>query len=537
MKKTSIMVMAALLILAVFANAQTIHDPNSDLYRDIDRWSVQGYITEFLPMTRPYPMPLIDKILDQVIEHGDAQAQSRAAAYRDSLAPGARFIHPGVQAAFEGKNTQKSIIGNLFAEGAFRINDLLAGSYNFSIYGLTDTKGGAFNVPGTYSPYQDFVYDVSNIGPVQIAPDWTSLFSVGSSDVYFQGGLSRASYGPFYDNGIVVGQQAPKSGHFDFVFYQPKWSFEVLYLTISASDDFGNGIYSGKSAVFHTVNVRPIPALELGITQTLVWGGRTELLYLIPFTYLFQSQTIINFDDNALIGLYFRWKPFDTLLTKGQVYIDDFSFNGLFTGDMKIKAAGELGLSWAPKNSVLSKLDFDYTAVLPYTYTHWAIPDSYIYQVDPAKKGPNYENYSHLGKNLGPDLEPNSDRVSIRTSWNTLPQLDLNASAYLIRHANASAGKAGLDPVYNDGSLFDHGSLGPAGNYEKNPYIYAWYLTQDLIETRLGATLGAVWKIPTNYGIFSLTGEYGMEYGWNRSLKEGDNGLDHFWSIGGMWSW
>ncbi|MCL2479886.1 MAG: hypothetical protein FWF22_10310, partial [Treponema sp.] len=478
--KLKLSLAAFFLAAAVFLNAQTVHDPNSELYGDIERWSVQGYINGFLPVVRPYPLPLIDQILDQVISSGDVQAQDKAKQYKAEFAPGASFIHPGVQLAVQGKNGDMGIIGAPVAEGAFRLNSLLSGSYNLTVYGITDRNGGNFVVPGTFNPYPDFVYDTANIGSVQIAPDWTSLFAVGNSSIYFQAGISRASYGPFFDNGIVLGPQSPRAGHFSFAFIQPIWSYEVLYETITASNDFGSGIYPGKSLVIHTLNVRPFKSLELGITQTLVWGGRTELLYLVPFTYLFGSQAIVDFDDNSLAGLYFRWQPINTFLVKGQVYVDDLSFNGLFTGDMKIKAAGELGLSWAPVKSYLSRLDFDYTAIMPYTYTHWPLPDSTIYTDD----NPNYLNYTHLGKNIGPDLEPNSDRVSVRTSWNTIPGINLNVGAYMIRHANASAGQAGLDKSYNDGSVFDHGTLDlGSGNFDKNPYIYSWYLTQDLIET------------------------------------------------------
>ena len=537
---------AVLLVCAIFAGAQTIHDPNGEIYRDIERWSVQGYIKEFLPVTRPYPMPVIDAILDQVAAYGDTEAQNRAAAYREVLAPGARFIHPGFESYLDGKNSEYGFIGGPFAEGAFRLNSILNGSYNLTFYGLTDEAGGNFNVPGTYSPYQDFVYDVSNIGKIQIAQNWTSLFSIGNSNIYFQGGLARASYGPFYDNGVVVGPQAPRAGHFGFVYRQPRWSFEILYMAISASDDFGTGIFPNKSLIIHTINFRPVQKLELGFTQSLVWGGRMELLYLVPFTFLFASQTIIDFDDNAQLGLYFNWKPFNTFNVKGIFYADDISFNGFFTGDMKIKAAGELGITWAPFKSVLSRLDFDYTAVFPYTYTHWSLPKDYIYE----KGKPNYMNYTHLGKNIGPDLEPNSDRVSVRSSWNTFKGVDLNVSGYLIRHANASAGKDDItgSPVYGtpgegDGSIFDHGTATLPGSdtgapkYDMNPHIYGWYLTQDLIESRLGCTIGISWKYPTKFGVFSLTGEYGAEYGWNRGLADGDKGLDHFWSVGGKWVW
>ena len=85
-----------LLFLAACLGAQIIHEPNNEIYKDIDRWFVQGYIREFLPLVRPYPAPLIDKLLDEVIDNGDAAAREKAAQYRRLITePGSRAIYPG----------------------------------------------------------------------------------------------------------------------------------------------------------------------------------------------------------------------------------------------------------------------------------------------------------------------------------------------------------------------------------------------------------------------------------------------------------
>jgi hypothetical protein len=48
-------------LVFVSLNAQVVHDPNDAIYRDIDRWSVRGYILGSLPLIRPYPAQLIDE--------------------------------------------------------------------------------------------------------------------------------------------------------------------------------------------------------------------------------------------------------------------------------------------------------------------------------------------------------------------------------------------------------------------------------------------------------------------------------------------
>jgi hypothetical protein len=225
-----------------------------------------------------------------------------------------------------------------------------------------------------------------------------------------------------------------------------------------------------------------------------------------------------------------------------------------------------LGFSWAPKNNFLSRLDFDYTAIMPYMYTHWPEPETNRYNgpQDPSDpkslpigdrepRIPNYLNYTHMGRNLGPDLQPNSDRFSIRSSFRFIPNLDIRLSAYLTRHGNASEGREFYDHSdnFHDGSIFDYGSIDPwtSGPHfwddhtMNNFYKDIPFLTQDVLEILLGGTVGVTWTIPVSFGTFKLSADYGIQYGWNRSTysnrrpQEGNNGFDHFWSIGGMWSW
>jgi hypothetical protein len=305
----------------------------------------------------------------------------------------------------------------------------------------------------------------------------------------------------------------------------------------------------------HNISLRPIESLELGFIQTMIWGKRIDPLYLVPFSFLFASQSIAGFDDNSFMGLHLAWRPFDTFLVKGQVYVDDLSFNGLLRGEYRFKIAGEAGVSWAPKKSSLQKLDFDYTAIFPYTYTHWQYPSQYRYNHDgvsgaynPTGHSPNYLNYTHLGRNLGPDLEPNSDRLSLRTYWAPLSGVDLSLSAYLTRHGNVSEGLSGLDQDLHDGSIFDDGSMDPWITDESivyNPYPNLFLLTQDMLDIRLGGGIAFTWTLPVSsaFGVFRLSAEYGAQYGWNRSRapdrrpEKDNNGLDHYWSIGGIWSW
>jgi len=525
---------ALLLVVSLGLFAQVIHDPNDPIYTDLDRWAVRGYIAS-LPPIRPYPAQLLDELLTRVTDSGDASARAKAQAYRAALAPEARSAHVGVTGTLLGEGSDASAYGAPTVDGTLRFEPLASASYSLAIYGTLREPGEEKQIPGAYSPYPDFVADWAGVGPISVLQDWTSALAVGTADLYFQAGLNRTSFGPFFDNGIVVGAQAGRAGHFSLNYRRDTWSIGVLLLEIAATDDYGDGQYPDKHLILHSFDFRPRKNLELGFFESVVWGGRWEMLYMAPFNQYFAAQSMAGFEDNSLFGLHGRWTAAPALQLLGQVYVDDLNFNDVvaFKLDTKYKLAGELGLRCAPEKSPLVDLAADYTAVMPYMYTHITgerEDDRYV-----AEK-PNYYNYTHRGAGLGTDLQPNSDRFSVRSSWRMPAGLELSLSGYLTRHGNASADEdAGTlvdDP--NDGSILDDGyddDTKATFHYETR------FLTQDVIDTRLAAGAGLNWTLPIPFGFLTASADYVFEYGWNRDLVSGDDGISHFWTMTGGWRW
>ena len=558
-------------------SAQQLHDPNDRLYKDIDVWAVQGYITQALPMIRPYPLQVVDEFLADVVDNGDDDAAAKAQRYRDALLLGngprnsgtalyandRGVLHAGVTGSLEGLDDDVSVLGAPFVDGTLRLKDWLTGSFSMYVYGSNRSPQEGYNAPGTYSPYPDMISDTSDVGKLKITQNWTSALAVGTSGFYFQSGLIRSSFGPIYDNGVIVGPQAPRAGHFSVVYREPKWSFEMLWLELTATDTIGSardsdkGRYSGKHLVSHIYSFRPVPSFEVSFFETMVWGPRIDPLYILPFAMLFASQSMADFGDNAFMGLLVRWHFARNLQFLTQFYVDDFHFNDMvkFKFNTKYKFAAEMGFVWAPKEGPLRSLSADYTAIVPYMYTHIYDLDSTTYgdryPSQPGYTGPhaNYLDYSHVGKNLGADLEPNSDRISVRSAWKTLPNLELGLSAYFIRHGNASENRLKdelMDGEYHDGSIFDDGSndgeftdaygnsKGKKDNYDNN-YRKLHFLTQSTLETKLAGGITLTWYLPSRLGEFSLNAEYVAEYGWNRGLIRNNNSLMHYWAVGGTY--
>jgi hypothetical protein len=169
-------------------------------------------------------------------------------------------------------------------------------------------------------------------------------------------------------------------------------------------------------------------------------------------------------------------------------------------------------------------------------YSHVTGGDRQLNRYTPGT--PNHFNYTHLGRNLGAALEPNSDRLSLRSSFTVTKGVEIGANAALFRHGNASEGVAGLDPARHDGTIFDDGYTDPddaepkySSNYETR------FLTQSVIETKLQAGTSLRIELPSSFGSFYGTATYTLEYGWNRALVKNNDSLANYWSLGGGWRW
>ncbi len=536
-------ILFALVLFAGFAAAawsQVLHDPNDVLYADLDRWAGRGYIS-MLPPVRPYPAQLVDELLTRVAETGDDEARATAAAYLDATRKGARKFHFGATGLIRGIDDDISLEGAPTMDALFRFQDWMAGSLSLAIYGVTREPGEEIAVPGIYSPYADLIEDQTKVGPFHVLQDWTSILSLGSSAIYFQAGLTRTSVGPFFDNGVIVGPQAGRAGHFDLVYRQPTWSMSVLLLELTATDNWGEGQYPDKHLIFHSFDFQVTDRLELGFFESVVWGDRFEFLYLAPFGEYFAAQSLTGFEDNSYFGVHGKWRPAENLAVLGQVYVDDLNFQDIMKLqlDTKYKFAGELGLRWTPESSRILDAAADYTAVMPYMYTHISGDRTDRYRTgDDAVV--NYFNYTHLGRGLGTDLEPNSDRLSVRATLRLLEPLSLKLRAGVQRHGNASEDVDGIDPAKHDGSVFDDGYTDPAdpNTSPRNTFnSETRFLTQSVIETLVHGGFGLAWALPTAFGNIELTFDYVAEYGWNRGLVKGEDGLAHYYAIGGTWRW
>lgn len=461
-----------------------IFDP---IYEDIWLWENTGLLND-VSSIRPYPLQEIKRILEIVIEKGTENQKKKAEEYKKRLF-GKVFHFGGIaELGIRIPKQQKDFaLAPLFVMN-FPINKLFTISANINL-SLVNKLPNDEAKPAFQFSNRDIIKDDASIGSFNILPMFNSGLAIGTPEYYFTAGMSRTSFGPFFENNIIIGEQAFHSGQFIFVVNKEKFTYNQVFLTISATSDNRKKIFPYKFTSGHSITYRPLPWISLGIIDLVTYGGRFDPLYLIPFSAFFVGQSIYKFPDASMLGLTLGVKPIKGLKIDVVLLADDLGFNEIikFKKDAKWRMAGQFGVSYTmPKDHWFSFADLNYTMVTPYCYTS-------VHHYDPEK--PNYENYTHNSQPLGSNLPPNSDRIRIKAQFKPLEGLAINVSNTFIRHANVS--ESVYDPIIlkeyllkkkeekysTDGSVFNHSAIIDENFKTKHSFLYSTpFLTQQTIQ-------------------------------------------------------
>ncbi len=526
------------------------HHPDAPIYALVESLKIKGLIERPLPDLRPYPLHVLVDILEEAyaISGSDeiyAKECKEIAEALSELSAGT-FFHPTVELGSRLLLNEERFMAELVPTvgGNFFLKENLSASADFTPLFSTGTVGTALSIPGFYSRYKGMVDDAAEVGGLNIIQDWNSLATFGSPSFYFQSGFNRSSVGPFIDDGVVISPFGPHAGNFSLYFQRGAFSFTALHLALIGENILGEGYFTNKHLDYRSYTVQIHPKLSFGFFESVMYGDRLELMYLVPFSFLFNMQGLTGWStssDNSFIGLRGEWRPISTLAFMGELYVDDFPFNSFIRFDFnaRYKLAGELGLVWTPISSPLSSLKFDYTAVLPYMYTHSNKfrKDLHLYDDEPEgpsaleqaiEKTGHYSRYTHFGESLGTSLLPNSERYSLRARFSLPFNFLLRTSLALERHGNASEDFIGPDEngLFHYGDLLDNGYIDEYTGNEKSLANTWRFLNQRVIEVKVQFGLGA----DTSISLFTLSqrsiflkvsADYIFEYIWNASTGGG----------------
>ncbi|WP_198400733.1 hypothetical protein [Treponema vincentii] len=438
--------------------AQAPVDLFDPFYEDLAIWEGSGLIND-APSIRPYPLQEIERLLRIVAEKGDAGQQRKAAEYQARFFQRAFHFGGKTEFNFASRNSQKQFFVAPFGKLNYSLAKLLTISAYLNVT-LMNTLDNENLLPAYSYSQKDIADDAGNIGKLKLLPMFNTSATFGTPEYYFTAGLGRTSYGPFHDSGIFISRDAFHAGQFIFTVNKAKWAYNQVLLLLSATNDYRSSIGPEKFIASHSIDIRPLPWLSFSIIDSMMYGGRFEPMYLIPFSAFFLGQSVYHFPDNSLIGLSATVKPIKGLRIDSAFYVDDIGLNEILKfKDAKWRISGEFGASYTmPKTHWFSFVDLNYTLVMPYMYTHVDNHD---------QNKPNYQNYTHRGSPLGTNLDPNSDRIQLKVKFRPLYGLDVNLSNTFIRHANTTESITDISMIKDylarqyttDGSVFNHPTI------------------------------------------------------------------------------
>jgi len=502
---TTLLVMCLSLgsIPSVFA--QLVSDPNDRLYTDLELWMDRG-LTGRLPPLRPYPVQLVKKILNDVKAKGTDADQELASFYLSKIDGGSN-IH-GVASAL-GRTDFTHSYAELGLLGTLQGSLVPWLTYSARL-GIVATSTQA---PSVLPDYQrsllDYVPD--NVQSILHFFPRMSLAgggAIGTDSVYFQAGALRGSYGPFWGDSAVLSPDSPQSGQFSFVYHDDTIAVTMALMAITASDELGNGLSPNKFLALDGLELYLTDWFTFGVFDAMVWGNRFEPLYLLPVVS-FYTEGMVGYPDNAFIGVSSSVKLPAALKADFLLYVDDASFNDLIRLDFNtmLLAAFQAGLSWTPNLPYLTRVRITNLLVTPYTYSHQNYGNSTTM--------PNYLNYTNQGTNIGPSIQPNSDRIEIEALARPLSWLDVTGFGRFILHGNASTG-LGIVNSPGDGSVFDNGADSNGFTFAPNTgrpsdWVYNRFLSQSVLEKVLQTGFTTVAYLETPVGEVKVSFGYTLE--------------------------
>ncbi len=484
-----VVLLAAMALVSAPGWALVTADPNDAVYRDLDRWQQQGYL-EPLPSLRPYPTQLIVSALEEVAAKAGPVDVELARSYLDALQGGLLGVPLHASASYLFQDKQGNVMNRLGlqADGSGLIGDLVgysfrgrlvaddstaevfprwADDYEATLANQTPNTGTRSSLPISFGGEPFSGYGVLN-----------GLASFGTDRMWIQGGLVQSSFGPVLESPIL-GPQAPQAGHFSATYRGSWFTYTnlveelVAYYMVSPTGvitqiSSSTSAYPQKYLFLQTFNLSPWPWVQADIIQAVVSGGRFSPTYLLPLVPLY-TQAYLGDWDNSFAGGFFQFNlPFG-IRPSLLLYIDDLDLKKLLQLNFNTdgnKVAIQAGLSWAPPLSIPVQASVTYTAITPYTYTHFSYDTL------------NYLQYTNLGQQLGSILPPNSDQWTLRAEVIPLSWLRLDLWGKLIRHGNGSDYGSGV--VVGNGSIYDDGSLnGPITFLNQNSFLTQAVLEKD----------------------------------------------------------
>lgn len=325
-------------------------------------------------------------------------------------------------------------------------------SYPFANFGERKAMGLGFWQRWFGSPKESEIWETENLHPwaqaLETTPELAGQF--WDDRILLRMGILRNRE---INSGLMLSKHAAPFSAFELAVRPTNW-FNFYYLTGAlnggrntlGSDirdtEFHNDILVQNIKMFsyHTGEFFISDYFYMNIWESVVWGSRMEVSYLIPVNIFLMAQNLIGDHDNMAFGAGASTIIPHIGKLETNVMIDEFQGKNLGKNPRNM-IAWDLGMRFHIPWVSFSQFSFKYTYIGPYLYTHY--PQNY------AQMGQNREGdqvlidtgFNHRGKSLGSFLKPNSDQFNFEFNSLLMPGLNISVGYSLVRHGNSAPHK------------------------------------------------------------------------------------------------
>lgn len=179
-----------------------------------------------------------------------------------------------------------------------------------------------------------------------------------------------------------------------------------------------------KYMALHRVEFDLLGRVRFGVSEMAIYGNQfAQLAYLNPFSFLKAVENSQQSIDNTLMGFDVEVHAVDNLSAFAEIMIDDFSTDTRGEGARNNKIGYHAGAYWSDPVGVRNvNVVLEYTRLDPYVYSHRT----------------DWNFYTNRNISLGPDMQPNSDRLTLQAQWRPRHNLGLVGSVAFLRHGESA---------------------------------------------------------------------------------------------------
>ena len=266
-----------------------------------------------------------------------------------------------------------------------------------------------------------------------------------------------------------------------------KLNYTNIFAQMSASGQIPGDIYIPKKYMaFHHLSLNITKNLNIGIFETEMFGKRGtdstaqfDINYLNPVIFYRYVESDLGSQDNAILGMDYKWNFLKHFSFYGQFVLDEFLIDHVRKGDgfYANKQAVQVGLKYINAFGVKNlDLQGEMNIIRPYTYSH----------------NDKYTNFANYNQSLAHPMGANLREFIMIARYQPLPRISISMKAFYVMQ--------GVDTTGSNGQYNNWGS-NILNDYNNRPQDYNNRIGQGIRTNLYYGTLSVSYMLFHNFFI------------------------------------